>query len=260
LARIAGFVSVECDWVLRHRLPSAEGGFVGASPPSSPTPPSSSASSSGMVDGFGQGQSSDLPLGWEEKIDPDNGRKYYVNHASQTTQWNRPTGGAGRSDVTRVDPNAPESDPRFPALPSGQPFDLLHSRPALSEPAQGYSNALGNAPLAPPAAPTYQSTSASSSVYPSIVPPSPTHNSGGDTPPPPPPPPQESSSIQVNSSSPGGGGVGNFMSGLASFAPEANQRVVRFRYALSPRLWILLPGPDNRTGTAGSAWEVLERR
>ena len=211
-----------------------------------------------MVDGFGQGQSSDLPLGWEEKIDPDNGRKYYVNHAAQTTQWNRPTGGAGaaaehgqtppppppeapkstgRDDVIRVDrvdPNGPESDPRFPALPSGKPFDLLNTRPAMSEPAQGYTNALGNAPLFPPAAPTYQSTSASSSVYPSIVPPSPTHL-GGDTPPPPPPPPpppQESSSIQVNSSSPGGGGVGNFMSGLASFVPEANQRVVRFRYAL----------------------------
>lgn len=31
-----------------------------------------------------------LPPGWEERTDPQ-GRTYYVNHNSRTTQWARPT-------------------------------------------------------------------------------------------------------------------------------------------------------------------------
>ena len=31
-----------------------------------------------------------LPQGWEEKVDPRSGRKYYVNHQTRKTQWERP--------------------------------------------------------------------------------------------------------------------------------------------------------------------------
>jgi hypothetical protein len=35
--------------------------------------------------------SSNLPPFWEEKIDLSSGRKYYINHTNQTTQWDFPT-------------------------------------------------------------------------------------------------------------------------------------------------------------------------
>ena len=31
-----------------------------------------------------------LPPGWEEKM-TESGRKYYINHTTRTTQWERPT-------------------------------------------------------------------------------------------------------------------------------------------------------------------------
>ena len=31
-----------------------------------------------------------LPDGWAEKSDPSSGRKYYVNHLTKQTQWDRP--------------------------------------------------------------------------------------------------------------------------------------------------------------------------
>jgi len=31
-----------------------------------------------------------LPPGWEEMQDPGSGKLYYVNHTTQTTQWERP--------------------------------------------------------------------------------------------------------------------------------------------------------------------------
>ena len=31
-----------------------------------------------------------LPPGWEEKT-TENGRKYYINHTTRSTQWHRPT-------------------------------------------------------------------------------------------------------------------------------------------------------------------------
>ena len=31
-----------------------------------------------------------LPPGWEEKTDAATARKYYVNHITQATQWDRP--------------------------------------------------------------------------------------------------------------------------------------------------------------------------
>ena len=31
-----------------------------------------------------------LPQGWEEKVNPRSGRKYYVNHQTRKTQWERP--------------------------------------------------------------------------------------------------------------------------------------------------------------------------
>ena len=34
--------------------------------------------------------SSPMPDGWEEKSDPSSGRKYYVNHLTKQTQWDRP--------------------------------------------------------------------------------------------------------------------------------------------------------------------------
>ena len=36
------------------------------------------------------GSQEDLPNGWEERQDT-NGRTYYVNHNTRTTQWERPT-------------------------------------------------------------------------------------------------------------------------------------------------------------------------
>lgn len=47
--------------------------------------------------------SSRLPQGWEERVDA-NGRTYYVNHNSRTTQWDRPTEEA-ESTETSVDDN-----------------------------------------------------------------------------------------------------------------------------------------------------------
>ena len=40
--------------------------------------------------GYQPNQIRPLPNGWEEKIDPQSGRPYYVNHFSKTTQWERP--------------------------------------------------------------------------------------------------------------------------------------------------------------------------
>ena len=36
---------------------------------------------------YGYGQ---MPGGWEEKWDASQGRPYFVNHGTQTTQWDRP--------------------------------------------------------------------------------------------------------------------------------------------------------------------------
>ena len=38
--------------------------------------------------------SSPMPDGWEEKSDPSSGRKYYVNHLTKQTQWDRPCASA----------------------------------------------------------------------------------------------------------------------------------------------------------------------
>ncbi|XP_021360527.1 E3 ubiquitin-protein ligase NEDD4-like isoform X4 [Mizuhopecten yessoensis] len=40
-----------------------------------------------------------LPPGWEMRIHPDNQRKYYINHTTRTTQWDPPTGALGSSDL-----------------------------------------------------------------------------------------------------------------------------------------------------------------
>merc|ERR1712228_586575 len=31
-----------------------------------------------------------LPPGWEQRIDPETNKVYYVDHNTQTTQWNPP--------------------------------------------------------------------------------------------------------------------------------------------------------------------------
>ncbi|XP_077988397.1 E3 ubiquitin-protein ligase NEDD4-like isoform X2 [Glandiceps talaboti] len=40
-----------------------------------------------------------LPQGWEERVD-NNGRVFYVNHLSRSTQWERPTGAARAANVS----------------------------------------------------------------------------------------------------------------------------------------------------------------
>ena len=60
-----------------------------------------------------------LPQGWEEMRDPQSGRVYYIDHAQQLTQWNRPTisdsivvgvGGGSSSGTTTALKNNLEND------------------------------------------------------------------------------------------------------------------------------------------------------
>lgn len=45
---------------------------------------------------------SDLPLGWEERVDQKSGRKYWVNHINKTTTWNKPQPRASSSEEPRT--------------------------------------------------------------------------------------------------------------------------------------------------------------
>ena len=43
-----------------------------------------------------------LPEGWEEKVDPGSGRKYYANHRTRVKQWERPAAPAARQTTDWV--------------------------------------------------------------------------------------------------------------------------------------------------------------
>ena len=59
-----------------------------------------------------------LPPGWEERFDPGSGRKFYINHATRTTTWQRPV---------------PEGATLYPALtPRQQPQAYPVPRPSSS--------------------------------------------------------------------------------------------------------------------------------
>ena len=49
-----------------------------------------------------QGEGPPLPEGWEEKVDPGSGRKYYVNHRTRVKQWERPAAPAARQTTDWV--------------------------------------------------------------------------------------------------------------------------------------------------------------
>lgn len=42
-----------------------------------------------------------LPEGWEERVDRNSGRKYYLNHIHKTTQWKKPTEPASASSSVK---------------------------------------------------------------------------------------------------------------------------------------------------------------
>jgi len=59
-----------------------------------------------------------LPAGWEERIDPESGRAFFINHNSKTTSWERPRGGGGSPySASRVHP--PQSTSRSSYVCSG---------------------------------------------------------------------------------------------------------------------------------------------
>lgn len=55
-----------------------------------------------VMSGGSRGSKAGLPESWEERQDA-NGRTYYVNHVTRTTQWERPTDTSGESQVQRLE-------------------------------------------------------------------------------------------------------------------------------------------------------------
>lgn len=67
---------------------------------------------------------SNLPPGWEEKIDPRTGRKYYVDHNTRTTRWTHPLektgdrgGGGGGGAPRNLERDADEVRQILPHVP-----------------------------------------------------------------------------------------------------------------------------------------------
>ncbi|KAF2361972.1 C2 domain [Trinorchestia longiramus] len=54
-----------------------------------------------MMSGSSRGSRAGLPDSWEERQDA-NGRTYYVNHVTRTTQWEKPTSSSGSGESQRV--------------------------------------------------------------------------------------------------------------------------------------------------------------
>ena len=42
-----------------------------------------------------------LPNGWEQKLDKNSNRYYYIDHRTQTTPWNAPEGASPRPEIDR---------------------------------------------------------------------------------------------------------------------------------------------------------------
>lgn len=50
-----------------------------------------------------------LPLGWERRVDPQTGREYYLDHASETTSWHLPSTNASGQHAASASVPSPKS-------------------------------------------------------------------------------------------------------------------------------------------------------
>ena len=71
------------------------------------TPPAGAAAAPVPMAPSAPPSSAGLPPGWEERVDPASGRKFYINHANKTTSWELPGAGGG----------APPSQPSYAVAP-----------------------------------------------------------------------------------------------------------------------------------------------
>ena len=71
------------------------------------TPPTGAAAAPVPMTPSAAKSSAGLPPGWEERVDPASGRKFYINHANKSTSWELPTAGG----------SAPPSQPSYAAAP-----------------------------------------------------------------------------------------------------------------------------------------------
>jgi len=71
------------------------------------TPPTGAAAAPVPMAPSAPPSSAGLPPGWEERVDPASGRKFYINHANKSTSWELPTAGGG----------APPSQPSYAVAP-----------------------------------------------------------------------------------------------------------------------------------------------
>ena len=71
------------------------------------TPPTGAAAAPVPMAPSAPPSSAGLPPGWEERVDPTSGRKFYINHANKSTSWELPTAGGG----------APPSQPSYAQAP-----------------------------------------------------------------------------------------------------------------------------------------------
>lgn len=75
---------------------------------------------------------SDLPPGWERKVDPRTGRVFYIDHVNRTTSWNPP-------------PSSPSS-PSSPGLAAGPSRREPDSFSGTSLPLEGKQGTLPDLP------------------------------------------------------------------------------------------------------------------
>ena len=61
------------------------------------TPPMGAAAAPVSKPSAPPSSSGGLPPGWEERVDPASGRKFYIDHINKSTSWDFPTAPAGRS-------------------------------------------------------------------------------------------------------------------------------------------------------------------